>query len=101
MGGRGFRKADVCVLALTMSMCTNIEKYAVGQHHNNMVKYANTIRVLVTHVSYTELHEHAQFAFIRYSSVPELRRLSSRYSLYETPVEICQPIQFAHLYTSE
>ena len=65
-------------ITLTISICTNIEKYAIGQHCNNMEKYANTIRVLVTHVSYTEFREHNSRIF-QYSSIPELRQLSSRY----------------------
>ena len=49
-------------------------KYVIGQHCNNMEKYANTICVLVTHVSYTELREHDSHIF-QYSSIPELRQL--------------------------
>ena len=60
-----------------------------------MEKYANTIPVLVTHVSYTELHEHNSRIF-QYSSILELRQLSPCYSLYKTPVEIRQPNQFAY-----
>ena len=60
-----------------------------------MEKYANTIRVLVTHVSYTELRDHNSRIF-QYSSIPELRKISSHYSMYKTPVEIRQPNQFAY-----
>ena len=85
---------------LTISICTNIEKYAIGKHCNDMEKYANTICVLVKHVSYTELCR----IIFQYSSIPELRQLSSRYSLYKALVEIRQPIQFTYfpyLYSSE
>ena len=78
----------------TIWICTNIEKYAKGQHYN-MEKYANTIRVVVTHVSYTELREHSSRIF-QYSSILELCQLSSRYSLHNTLVEIRQHIQFAY-----
>ena len=67
---------------LTILICTNIEKYAIGQQHsNNMEKYANTICVLITHVSYIELREHNSHIF-QYSSIPELCQLSLPYSLF-------------------
>ena len=42
---------------------TDIEKYVKGQHCNNMEKYANTIRVLVTHVSLYRITR-TQFTYI-------------------------------------
>ena len=81
-------------IRVTISICTNIEKYAIGQHCN-MEKYSNMIRILTMHVSYTELHEHNSHIF-QYSSIPELRQLSSCYSLYKTHLEICQLIQLVY-----
>ena len=82
-------------IRVTISICTNIEKYAMGQHCN-MEKYSNMIHILTMHVSYTELHEHNPHIF-QYSSIPELCQLSSCYSLYKTHLEIiCQLIQLVY-----
>ena len=57
-------------VTLTILMCTNVEKYVIRQHCNNMEKYANMIRILIMHVSYTKLHEH-NLRIFQYSSNPE------------------------------
>ena len=59
-----------------------------------MEKYANMIRILVTHVSYTELRN---LCIVQYSSILELHQLSSGYSLYNTPTFSI----FPYLYTQE